>query len=161
MLGTEDVIGVANPYGLIQMAGKSKKKSKSRTKTQKRRTLRLKSRSKRKLYNANKQSCKSKKMKSCCPHMPPNHKGEYAATTKSHILDYLGNKYTLYTCCSMCAQQMNQLSRVNPKQFRKKYILKKTASKLYLKNQATGKLVQIANKKSPKTKKNEGKMVSI
>ena len=58
MLGTEDVIGVANPYGLIQMAGKSKKKSKSRTKTKKRRTLRLKSRSKRKLYNDNKQSCK-------------------------------------------------------------------------------------------------------
>lgn len=140
MIGKGPVIGVKNPYGLIQMAGKPKKRTpKSRRNTRK--NTRRKS-----LKNTNKKSCKSRKMTSCCPHMPPNHKGEYAATTKNNTLYYLGNKYKLYTCCNMCSEQMNRIADENPKLFAKKYIYKKTPSKLYLKNQATRKMVQIAIK---------------
>ena len=58
----------------------------------------------RKLRNTRNKSCKGNKMMNCCPHMPPDNKGRYMATTQKHVLKYKGNRYSFKTCCAMCAK---------------------------------------------------------
>ena len=101
----------------------------------------------RKMKNSRGRLCKSKMMTSCCPHMPPNSKGEYAATTRMKILHYKGKKYKLYTCCTMCAKMMNELSKNNVKKFDREHKVRKTEKgDLKLANRVTKKYVQIAKR---------------
>lgn len=101
----------------------------------------------RKMKNSRGKSCKSKKMTSCCPHMAPNSKGEYAATTRMKVLHYKGEKYKLSTCCSMCATMMNELAKNDVKRFDRVYKAKKIRSgDLKLANKHTKKYVQIAKR---------------
>ena len=101
----------------------------------------------RKRKNSRGRSCKSKKMTSCCPHMPPNSKGEYAATTRMKLLHYKKKKYKLYTCCSMCATMMNELAKNDVKRFDREHKVKKTErGHLKLANRHTKKYVQIAKR---------------
>jgi cytidine deaminase len=77
--------------------------------------------------------------------MPPNSKGKYATTTRMKILHYKGKKYKLYTCCTMCANMMNELSKNNVKKFDREHKVKKTKKgDLKLANRVTKKYVQIA-----------------
>ena len=106
------------------------------------------------IINTDNKPCTSRNMTSCCPHMPVNNLGRYAATTKMHTLKYKGNKYNLWTCCSQCAKQMQDLANANPRLFKEKYISKLTQTALHLKHRDTGKIVQIATKhKSKKSTK--------
>jgi hypothetical protein len=103
----------------------------------------------RKMKNSRGRLCKSK-MTSCCPHMAPNSEGglvTYAATTRMKLLHYKKKKYKLYTCCSMCATMMNELSKNDVKRFDRLYKVKKTKNgDLKLANRHTKKYVQIAKR---------------
>lgn len=87
-------------------------------------------------------------MSACCPHMTPDKKGRYAATTKKtdtrmNELKYRGQVYSLRTCCPMCAEQMNALSQDDPDGFDRLYKVKpKNGNILLLANRHTGKYVQ-------------------
>ena len=122
---------------------------KPKSKTKKRKThKRRKGGSKtRKSKNSNNKSCSSKNMTSCCPHMPPNEKGQYAATSGMKPLHYKGSTYKLFTCCPMCAIAMNKLAKSNPAKFEKEYKVKVTEKgHLKLANKHTGHYIQIAKK---------------
>ena len=94
--------------------------------------------------NSRGENCDEKRMTTCCPHMPIFN-GKYASTNSGKILNYKNKKYRLYTCCKMCAEQMNQLSRSNPTKFSKMYISKRLKNgNLLLKNRHTKKPIQIA-----------------
>ena len=69
------------------------------------------------ITNTNGQKCYFNNMTSCCPHMPVNIKGQYAATENITLLNYMGNTYKLYTCCKMCGKQMTNLSENQFKKF--------------------------------------------
>jgi len=88
-------------------------------------------------------------MSVCCPHMTPDEKGRYAATTKKtdsimNELKYRGRVYSLRTCCPMCAEQMNALSHDDPDAFDRLYKVNPTnnGGVLLLANRHTGKYVQ-------------------
>lgn len=120
-------------------------KPKSKTKKRKTRKKRKGGLKTKKLRNSKNKSCRSKDMTSCCPHMPPNEKGQYAATSGMKPLHYKGKKYKLFTCCPMCAENMNKLSKTNVKKFDKEYktFLDENGN-LRLSNKHTGEFVQIA-----------------
>ena len=90
-------------------------------------------------------------MSVCCPHMTPDEKGRYAATTKKtdsvmNELKYRGRVYSLRTCCPMCAEQMNSLSQKDPDAFDRLYKVNPAnngeSEILLLANRHTGKYVQ-------------------
>jgi hypothetical protein len=137
-------------------------KSKSKSKTHKRRGSRAKttrkhtstSKGKRRggaakktLKNTRNQSCAGKGIEAkhtwtaCCPHMPPDDKGRYRATTEMTVLPYDGKKYELWTCCKMCAESMIKTAK-NKAAFKKAYIHSFDDSTMVAKNQHTGKPVQ-------------------
>ncbi len=103
-----------------------------------------KGRSKKQLKNTKNKSCKSRKFRACCPHMSPDTNGRYASTGTKHVLTYEGKKYKLMTCCHMCGNVMNKLSKENSKKFAKLYIhhIDKFGN-IHAKNKHTGKIVQI------------------
>lgn len=98
--------------------------------------------------NTRNEPCSKDNMSGCCPHMAPDKRGRYAATTKKtdsrmNELKYRGRVYSLRTCCPMCAEQMNALSQEDPDAFDRLY--KVTSNKdgiLLLSNRHTGKRVQ-------------------
>lgn len=99
--------------------------------------------------NTRDESCYKNNMTTCCPHMTPDERGRYAATTKKensslNELMYRGNKYSLRTCCPMCAEQMKSLALENPDKFDKLYKLKMedNGRTLLLANRHTGIYVQ-------------------
>lgn len=100
------------------------------------------------LLNTRNEPCSKDKMSVCCPHMTPDKKGRYAATTKKtdtmlNELKYRGQVYSLRTCCPMCAEQMNALSQKDPDAFDRLYQVKqKKGDMLLLANRHTGKYVQ-------------------
>ena len=98
--------------------------------------------------NSKNQSCKSKNMNVCCPHMPPTN-GKYATTTKKHKLKYKNKYYYFKTCCNACASSMKELALSNPALFKKLYIAKINNNFLLFKNRHTQKIVQ----KAPLVKK--------
>jgi thiol-disulfide isomerase/thioredoxin len=108
-----------------------------------------------KMVNTDNKPCKSRNMTSCCPYMSIDPLGRYAATSKMHSLTYKNNKYNLWTCCSHCAKQMQDLAHANPILFKKTFIAKMTPTALHLKHKDTGKTVQIAikHKRKKSTKK--------
>jgi hypothetical protein len=111
----------------------------------------------RKFRNTKNKSCKKNRMTSCCPHMPPNSEGQYAATSGMKLLHYKGKKYELFTCCPMCAENMNKLAKTNVKKFDKVYKAKIDKNhNLKLSNKATGKFIQIARLHKRKTKRHRG-----
>ena len=100
---------------------------------------------------------------SCCPHHSVDEKGRYAATTKPHKLTYRGLNYELWTCCDMCAIEMQKLAKSDVRKFDQQYVNaffnlgRGYQNQLILKNKHTGKVVQIARQKpsiSKKTRKN-------
>lgn len=102
-----------------------------------------------KLINTRNEPCSKGNMSVCCPHMAPDNKGRYAATTKKtdsvmNELKYRGRVYSLRTCCPMCAEQMNALSHEDPAAFDRRYKVKPTndGRTLLLANRHTGKYVQ-------------------
>ena len=97
------------------------------------------------LVNSNNKPCSSKNFTSCCPHMPQNEKKQYAATTRMKPLYYRGKKYKLYTCCPMCADAMNKLSKTNVDKFDRVYRAKIHKGKLMLANKHTRRYVQKAS----------------
>ena len=99
------------------------------------------------LLNSKNKSCKSQKFTACCPHMIPDNEGRYAATGIKHILKYKGNNYKLMTCCQMCGDVMNKISKENPKKFAKLYIkyIDKNGN-IHAKNRHTNEVVQILKK---------------
>ena len=111
--------------------------------------------------------CGSKNGTTCCPHQNVDEKGRYAATTKAHTLEYRGHKYELWTCCKMCADEMQKLAKNDVKKFDKLYVDtffdlgKHYQNQLILKNKHTGKIVQISrqmpSKKISKTTKHQNK----
>lgn len=107
---------------------------------------RKKKTAKKKLINTRGKLCSDNDMTSCCPHNKPDDKGRYRATNEKTYIYYNNNKYNLWTCCMHCSQEMNKLSKNNPKEFKKKYIHKEKNNMLILKNQHTGKVVQHAKK---------------
>jgi thiol-disulfide isomerase/thioredoxin len=115
----------------------------------------------RKLRNTRNKSCKGNKMMNCCPHMPPDNKGRYMATTLKHVLKYKGKKYSFKTCCTMCAILMKIESLKHPARFAKKYVASEKGGSLMLKNKHTGRIVQkaIAMNKSTRRKKRTKKRV--
>jgi thiol-disulfide isomerase/thioredoxin len=107
-------------------------------------TRRVSRRGARKLRNTRNKRCNGNKMMNCCPHMPPDDKGRYVATTQKHVLKYKGKKYSFKTCCSMCAILMKIESLKHPTRFAKKYIASEKGGSLLLKNKQTGRVVQKA-----------------
>lgn len=102
-----------------------------------------------KLVNTRGEPCSKNNMSVCCPHMTPDERGRYAATTKKaekrlNELRYRGRTYSLLTCCPMCAEQMNALSKRDPDAFDRLYKVKeeKNGDTLLLANRHTGKYVQ-------------------
>lgn len=96
------------------------------------------------LRNTRNEPCSKNNSTSCCPHEKPDEKGRYRATNEVNTLHYKGGKYTLHTCCAMCAKAMNKLSRENSSRFEKKYISRVFPNgDILAKNQHTGKDVQI------------------
>ena len=102
-----------------------------------------------KLINTRNEPCSKGNMSVCCPHMAPDNKGRYAATTKKtdtkmNELKYRGRVYSLRTCCPMCAEQMNALSHEDPAAFDRRHKVKPTnnSGALLLANRHTGKYVQ-------------------
>ena len=95
-------------------------------------------------YNSNNintkgQRCYEKNMTVCCPHMPVNTKGQYAATENITIIKYNGKKYKLYTCCKMCGSQMKSLSNYEFKQIYKPII---KSNYMLVHHRDTGELIQ-------------------
>ncbi len=74
------------------------------------------------LKNTRNEKCSHNNWTACCPHMPPNEKGQYIATNETTILYYRRHEYELHTCCKHCSEEMNKLSKRNPALFAKKYI---------------------------------------
>lgn len=102
-----------------------------------------------KLINTRNEPCSKGNMSVCCPHMTPDEKGRYAATTKKtdsimNELKYRGRVYSLRTCCPMCAEQMNSLSQNDPDAFDRLYKVNpaNNGGMLLLANRHTGKYVQ-------------------
>lgn len=102
-----------------------------------------------KLFNTRNEPCSKANMSVCCPHMTPDKKGRYAATTKKtdtvmNELKYRGRVYSLRTCCPMCAEQMNALSHEDPDAFDRLHKVKPAdnGNMLLLANRHTGKYVQ-------------------
>ena len=118
-----------------------RRNGKTKTNTRKHKTY--------KLINTRNEPCSKGNMSVCCPHMTPDEKGRYAATTKKtdsimNELKYRGRVYSLRTCCPMCAEQMNALSHEDPAAFDRRYKVKPTndGRTLLLANRHTGKYVQ-------------------
>ena len=112
------------------MKSKSKSKSKSKNKS-------------RNLINTRKEKCSKNNYTSCCPHMKPNNDNQYAATNEQTILKYKKKKYALFTCCLMCSNAMNKLSKSDPIKFKKVYISRFLKNgTMILKNKYSGKEVQ-------------------
>jgi thiol-disulfide isomerase/thioredoxin len=124
-------------------------------------TRRVSRRGARKLRNTRNKRCNGNKMMNCCPHMPPDDKGRYVATTQKHVLKYKGKKYSFKTCCTMCAILMKIESLKHPARFAKKYVASEKGGSLMLKNKHTGRIVQkaIAMNKSTRRKKRTKKRV--
>lgn len=102
-----------------------------------------------KLINTRNEPCGKGNMSVCCPHMAPDNKGRYAATTQKtdsamNELKYRGRVYSLRTCCPICAEQMNALSHEDPDAFDRRYKVKpiNDGGALLLANRHTGKYVQ-------------------
>ena len=74
-----------------------------------------------KIINTRNVSCYSKNMTTCCPHMEPDDKGRYRATNETSKLYYNDKQYILHTCCLMCSNAMNNLSKNNKSKFDKIY----------------------------------------
>jgi hypothetical protein len=74
------------------------------------------------LLNTRNEKCSKNNWTTCCPHMPPNEKGQYIATNETTVLHYKSHQYELHTCCKHCSEEMNKLSKRNPALFAKKYI---------------------------------------
>ena len=91
------------------------------------------------ITNTNGQKCYFNNMTSCCPHMPVNIKGQYAATENITLLNYMGNTYKLYTCCKMCGKQMTNLSENQFKKIYKPIIKNKS---MFIHHRETGELIQ-------------------
>lgn len=95
----------------------------------------------------------------CCPHQNIDEKGRYAATTKPHELTYRGLNYELWTCCDMCASEMQKLAKSNVRKFDEQYVNaffdlgSGYQNQLILKNKHTGKVVQIARQMPSITKR--------
>ena len=104
--------------------------------------------------------CGSSGGTTCCPHQNVDEKGRYAATTKPHKLTYRGLDYELWTCCDMCASEMQKLSKSNVRKFDEQYVNaffdlgRGYQNQLILKNKHTGKVVQIA-RQMPSISKNK------
>lgn len=99
------------------------------------------------LLNTRNEPCSKKNKTVCCPHMAPDEKGRYAATTKKtntrlNELNYRGRIYSLCTCCPMCAEHMNALSQEDPDAFDRVYKVKHKKGSMMLANRHTGKYVQ-------------------
>lgn len=99
------------------------------------------------LWNTRNEPCSKGNRSVCCPHMTPDEKGRYAATTQKtdtrlNELKYRGRIYSLRTCCSMCAEQMNALSQEDPDAFDRIYKVKHKNGSMLLANRHTGKYVQ-------------------
>lgn len=109
------------------------------------------------LINTNNKKCSDGKFNLCCPHMPLDSKGRYAATTLSrpHILHLNGQKFRFFTCCQMCAKQMISLAKSNPKKFKSMYVQKIQNGKIYFKHKNTKKMVQIGVQINHSTRKNK------
>jgi thiol-disulfide isomerase/thioredoxin len=109
------------------------------------------------LINTNNKKCSDGKFNLCCPHMPLDSKGRYAATTLSrpHILHLNGQKFRFFTCCQMCAKQMISLAKSNPKKFKSMYVEKIQNGKIYFKHKNTKKMVQIGVQINHSTRKNK------
>ena len=121
-----------------------KPKNKTRKKKTKSRKVSGGSRRHKTLRNKKNKSCKSRHFTACCPHMPPDEKGRYAATGTKHVLKYKGKNYRLMTCCPMCGEAMGDLAKKNPSKFAKLYIDSIDAKgNIHAKNRHTGKVVQI------------------
>lgn len=97
-----------------------------------------------KLINTRNEKCMASKGTKCCPHMNPDEKGRYQATNEKSILHYKGAKYELHTCCLMCSEAMNELSKKNISEFNKLHKPLKQENGLLLANGYTGKYVQFA-----------------
>ena len=102
-----------------------------------------------KIINTRNEPCGKGNMSVCCPHMTPDKKGRYAATSKKpdsimNELKYRGRVYSLRTCCPMCAEQMNSLSHEDPDAFDRLYKVNPTnnGGMLLLANRHTGTYVQ-------------------
>ena len=102
---------------------------------------------KHKLINTRDEDCSVGNKNVCCPHMPPDDKGRYAATNETNILYYGNNMYKLNTCCTMCSDAMNALAQSDPKKFHTKYISRYLSNgDMVVKNQHSKKEVQILEK---------------
>jgi hypothetical protein len=102
----------------------------------------------RKQLNTRGERCEKDNMTVCCPHMTPDEKGRYAATTKKkdpklNELVYRNKVYSILTCCPMCAEQMNSLSIENPDEFDEIYKvkIKNNGKTMLLANRHTGEYV--------------------
>ena len=94
--------------------------------------------------NTKGKACSSANCTACCPHMATIG-DRYMATTQSHILQFNGKKYKVFTCCKACFDQMQIYAKTNPRQFNKLYIYKILPNgNLVLQHRFTHKPVQIA-----------------
>jgi hypothetical protein len=95
-----------------------------------------------KLSNSRNEPCAKRDWTACCPHMPPNEKGQYAATNEDSILKYNNKRYVLHACCKMCSDAMNKLAK-NKRKFDKIHRTKKLkGDRIMLANAKTRKYVQ-------------------
>ena len=132
----------------MSKGGKTKATRKSHKNMKKRRTKTRKVKSVAK--NTRNESCGKNGMTVCCPHLAPDEKGRYRATSKKpndkhNTLVYRKRKYSLRTCCTWCADSMNQHAKSNPDDFDRKYKVKSLneGELLILANKHTGKYIQI------------------
>lgn len=83
----------------------------------------------------------------CCPHMKPNKDDKYSATNETSIIKYDGVKYSLKTCCQMCADAMNTLLKDDKitfdKNYKPKIVTKNDKKYLQISNKGTGKTIQL------------------
>jgi len=94
--------------------------------------------------NTRDEKCSAKGWTACCPHMPPDRKGRYAATNEETVLTFPdGSRYKLHTCCKMCGDQMREEIKNDYKAFVEHYkpvVAGKDA--MWLHNKDTGARVQ-------------------
>lgn len=97
------------------------------------------------LINTRNESCKENNWTSCCPHMPPDVKGRYAATNESSTLKLDDKNYKLHTCCKPCSVAMQSMWNTDKSLFKKLYKpIKNEKGDIWLHNRHTGKKVQMA-----------------
>ena len=88
--------------------------------------------------------CSHRDWTSCCPHMPPDHKGKLAATSNTRTLEFPNGKcYTLHTCCKMCGTLMAAELKDSYETFVKNYKPERIdARTMWISNKHTGKRAQ-------------------